>query len=89
MIESRQHHKNDKYLLQEKIVPVRFGSRKAWFRVFYVCGTIIPCWWDDETHIYETITKAEVRECGFGHSSRSQERFGRSAGWSFFQRRWQ
>lgn len=64
VIESRQHHKNDKYLLQEKIAPVRLGSNKAWFRVFCVCGTIIPCWWDDETHIYQTISNSEVREHG-------------------------
>jgi glutathione synthase/RimK-type ligase-like ATP-grasp enzyme len=60
VIESRQHHKNDKYLLQEKIVPARFDTHKAWFRVFHVCGTVIPCWWDDETHLYETITQDDV-----------------------------
>jgi hypothetical protein len=64
IIESRQHHKNDKYLLQEKITPVRFHNRKAWFRVFYTCGAIIPCWWDDDTHIYGTITCNEVSLAG-------------------------
>jgi glutathione synthase/RimK-type ligase-like ATP-grasp enzyme len=62
VIESRQHHKNDKYLLQEKIRPIQYNGLKAWFRVFYVCGAIIPCWWDDETHIYKTITRTEVAE---------------------------
>jgi len=60
VIESRQHHKNDKYLLQEKITPVQFHGRKAWFRVFYICGTVIPCWWNDETHTYKVITRPEV-----------------------------
>jgi len=64
VIESRQHHKNDKYLLQEKITPVQFHSRKGWFRAFYVCGTVLPCWWDDETHVYQMITRAEVKELG-------------------------
>ena len=64
VIESRQHHKNDKYLLQEKITPVRFHNRKAWFRVFYICGAVIPCWWDDDTHIYGTITHSEVSDAG-------------------------
>lgn len=64
VIESRQHHKNDKYLLQEKIAPVHLGGQKAWFRVFCVCGMVIPCWWDDETHIYNSITKTEVRQYG-------------------------
>jgi glutathione synthase/RimK-type ligase-like ATP-grasp enzyme len=64
VIESRQHHKNDKYLLQEKISPVQFHSRKGWFRVFHVCGVVLPCWWDDETHIYKMITRGEVKELG-------------------------
>lgn len=60
VIESRQHHKNDKYLLQEKITPDQFLGRKGWFRVFSACGVTLPCWWDDETHIYQMITKNEV-----------------------------
>jgi len=60
VIETRQHHKNDKYLLQERIVPLAINNRKAWFRVFSIFGTVIPCWWDDETHIYHIVTKQEV-----------------------------
>lgn len=60
IIESRQHHKNDKYLLQEKIKPDLLGSRKAWFRVFRAGTTTIPCWWDDETHIYGEISANEL-----------------------------
>ena len=59
VIESRQHHKNDKYLLQEKIVATRLGDRMAWFRVFWIFGRIIPCWWDDETHIYAPVDRTE------------------------------
>jgi hypothetical protein len=66
VIESRQHHKNDKYLLQAKITPDRLGSRKAWFRVFQACGTTIPCWWDDETHIYATVSNDEETNFGLG-----------------------
>ena len=70
IIETRQHHKNDKYLLQEKVVPANLAERRAWFRVFYAFGTIIPCWWNDQTHIYEELTTAEVE--GFNlHSLRS------------------
>jgi glutathione synthase/RimK-type ligase-like ATP-grasp enzyme len=59
IIETRQHHKNDKYLLQEKVVPAYLTQRRAWFRVFYAFGLILPCWWDDQTHIYEEITTEE------------------------------
>jgi len=64
VIESRQHHKNDKYLLQEKIKPVPFSGHKGWFRIFHVFGQTLPCWWDDETHIYKMITKGEVTSHG-------------------------
>jgi glutathione synthase/RimK-type ligase-like ATP-grasp enzyme len=64
VIESRQHHKNDKYLLQQKIAPIFLAGRKAWFRVFYIFGLILPCWWDDETHLYHMITKHEVTTYG-------------------------
>jgi glutathione synthase/RimK-type ligase-like ATP-grasp enzyme len=60
VIESRQHHKNDKYLMQEKIRPGILNNHKGWFRVFYVFGEVLPCWWDDETHVYTMITKADV-----------------------------
>lgn len=60
IIESRQHHKNDKYLLQEKITPIILGERRAWFRVFWVFGRPIPCWWDDETHVYAEADDGEI-----------------------------
>lgn len=60
IIETRQHHKNDKYLLQEKITPTFLDGSKAWFRVFFVCGSVIPCWWDDATHIYRRLDPQEI-----------------------------
>ena len=64
VIDSRQHHKNDKYLLQEKIWPVMLDGRKGWFRVFYAFGEILPAWWDDETHLYAIVTKSELTAFG-------------------------
>jgi hypothetical protein len=64
VIETRQHHKNDKYLLQEKVVPVEFARHRGWFRVFYAFGLVLPCWWNDETHVYDEITPKD--EEGFG-----------------------
>jgi hypothetical protein len=64
VIETRQHHKNDKYLLQEKVIPVEFAHHRGWFRVFYAFGLVLPCWWNDETHIYEELTPKD--EEGFG-----------------------
>ena len=64
VIESRQHHKNDKYLLQEKIRPALLHGRKGWFRVFSILGRTLPCWWDDETHIYGMVTNNELTTHG-------------------------
>jgi hypothetical protein len=62
IIEARQFHKNDKYLLQETIRPVAWAGRRAWFRVFYAFGDIIPVWWDDVTHIYSLLREDEERQ---------------------------
>ncbi|MDH4070988.1 MAG: hypothetical protein OEV30_11255 [Ignavibacteria bacterium] len=59
VIDSRQHHKNDKYLLQEKIEPAFFNGRKGWFRVLCMFGRPFPCWWDDATHVYTVLTEEE------------------------------
>jgi len=62
VLEARQCHKNDKYLLQETIHPKIINGKRAWFRVFYAFGNIFPCWWDDQTHIYATVeTEEELR----------------------------
>jgi hypothetical protein len=60
VIDSRKHHQNDKYLLQEKVVPAELAGRRAWFRVFFVCGMIFPCWWDDFTHVYSELTEEHI-----------------------------
>lgn len=62
VLEARKHYEDDKYLLQELIKPVQYGERKAWFRVFYAFGKIIPCWWDDVTYIYEPVTPEDERK---------------------------
>lgn len=42
--------------VQRKVLPCRLGGRRAWFRVFRVLGQVIPCWWDDLTHVYQPVT---------------------------------
>lgn len=64
VLEARQHHKNDKYLLQETMKPAYLSENRAWFRVFYAFGDIIPCWWDDHTHVYEEINEEEMSAFG-------------------------
>ena len=48
----RAKHHSQRFLIQQKIEPQIIEDRRAWFRVYFVCGTVIPCWWDDRTHRY-------------------------------------
>ncbi len=84
VIESRQHHKNDKYLLQEKIRPILMDVHKAWFRVFYIFGLIVPCWWDDETHRYALISPTEREAFGLDPLSSITRRIHDVCGLDFF-----
>lgn len=66
VIDARRHHRNDKYLIQETVKPAYLGDFRAWFRVFYAFGRIIPCWWDDQTHTYEVIVPEDEQAFGLG-----------------------
>ncbi len=55
-------HKDFIFLLQKQITPCIMDKRTAWFRVFYVFGKIIPCWWNPSTHIYDVVTETEVNK---------------------------
>lgn len=58
--EERRNNHNEKYLVQEKIYPRRINGKRAWFRVIWAFDRVIPTWWDDNTHIYQRVTKSEV-----------------------------
>lgn len=60
VLHERKFNHEDKYLLQEKIYPALLDGKRAWFRVFYAFGKIIPVWWDDLTHHYQILTAEEI-----------------------------
>ena len=47
--------KSGKIILQKKIQPGEIAGHRAWLRVFYVMDQVIPCWWDDRSHLYSLI----------------------------------
>lgn len=49
-----------KIILQQKVIPKLIGSHRGWFRVFHIMGKIIPCWWDDQTHLYSHVEADEL-----------------------------
>lgn len=57
---ARDFDRGDNFLLQEKIAPVTLGDKTGWFRVYYLFGEIIPCWWDPETGRYSHVTLKEL-----------------------------
>jgi hypothetical protein len=61
VVQTRAKFRNQRFLLQQRIVPQLLAGRRAWFRVFFVCGQAIPCWWDDSTHSYARLTAADSR----------------------------
>ena len=56
----RTKHHAQRFLIQQKIEPQLIGGRRAWFRVYFVGGTVIPCWWDDRTHRYIVFEPADA-----------------------------
>jgi hypothetical protein len=64
IVKAREGRSREKFLLQEKVLPARFGDRRAWFRTYYICGELLSCWWDDQTHIYFRVTPEEEKIYG-------------------------
>ena len=60
-----EEYEEEKYLLQEKVFPVVLNGKRAYFRVYYVCGYTLPCWWNDQTHIFGSrVTREEEKRYG-------------------------
>ena len=55
-------HKDFIFLLQKQITPCLMDKKPAWFRVFYILGRILLCWWGPLTHIYDVVTETEVNK---------------------------
>jgi len=60
VLRTRTKHRDQRYLIQQSIEPQMLGDRRAWFRVYYVCGTTIACWWDDRTHRYSVFAPSDA-----------------------------
>ncbi len=81
---ARRTHPLDKYLVQETVKPAYLGDFRAWFRVFYVCGRVHLCWWDDRTHIYEPVDPEDERVFGLAALRETASTIARTCGLRFF-----
>jgi len=59
VLSARKSQNDQKFLLQEKIVPQVLKGRRAWFRVYWVLDRIFIVWWNDLTHLYGELTSTE------------------------------
>jgi glutathione synthase/RimK-type ligase-like ATP-grasp enzyme len=78
----RKQYPGTQILIQENIVPGEFNKWRCWFRVFYICGNVIPCFWDDLTHIYRRLAPEE--EMLFSELKRITEKIHEIIGLEFF-----
>lgn len=59
VLRARLEFPAQKYLIQEQVDARVLGGTDAWFRVFFVGGLCIPCWWHPITHVYRILTPDE------------------------------
>jgi hypothetical protein len=60
--QARREMPDDDLLLQELVEPETLGGRRAWFRVFYACGEVVACWWDDRTRLFGAPVTTDERQ---------------------------
>jgi hypothetical protein len=75
---------DEKYLLQRKIIPRDLGGRPAYWRLFYVFGTLFWCWWDCFTDRYSEVTPEEIEQWGLHPMGKGMEKIAALTGMNFF-----
>jgi len=60
--EARSFDPGDNFLLQEFVRPQPFDGSPAWFRVFFVFGEVMICWWNPQTGVYRHTTLREFEQ---------------------------
>lgn len=72
------------YLLQRKIIPREFEQGPAYFRLFYVFGSIWCCWWNCYTDQYRILLDAEREQLGLHPLRELPRRLAALTGMNFF-----
>jgi hypothetical protein len=53
-----ENNGSDETIAQEYVVPIVLRKKTAWFRPIYVCGQVIPLWWDPLSRFYRPFGKS-------------------------------
>jgi hypothetical protein len=75
---------DEKYLLQRKITPRDLEGRPAYWRVFYVFGSLWWCWWNCFTDRYSEVTPEEIERLRLEPIGREMRRLAALTGMNFF-----
>ena len=81
---ARRFDRGDDFLHQELIEPEWLGSRRGWFRIYFVQGEVIPCWWDNRTEHYCPVSVDEFERFSLDPLCRIVSRVARLTHMSFF-----
>jgi len=58
---AKEAPRSDELLIQQQVSPKQLGQHVGWFRLYYICGQVIPCWWDPSSHEYHLVTPGQER----------------------------
>jgi hypothetical protein len=75
---------DENYLFQRLIVPRELETGPAYFRVFYVFGTVFKTWWNCFTDQFRLIEPNEVSESGLAELESISRRIAALTGMNFF-----
>jgi hypothetical protein len=75
---------NDQYLLQKRIIPRQINGAPAYFRVFYVFGSIWCVWWNCFTDEYRVVTPQQATDFGLKLLEEIVQQIAALTGMSFF-----
>lgn len=82
--QARHFNRGDDFLLQEKIEPLVLKEKQAWFRVYFLFGEIIPCWWNTEIGSYDHVTLREMYQFRLLSLARIMSEIARITNMDFF-----
>jgi len=75
---------SDSFLIQERVTPRKLDSHYGWFRVFFVLGEVIPCWWEPPANQYQLVSPLQRRMYKLAPLSRIVRDIGRVSRMKFF-----
>ena len=58
---AEQAPNSDSFLIQQRLKPKQLEGRSGWFRMFHICGEVIPGWWNPINHEYHLVTPTQQR----------------------------